>query len=69
MKIAEIRELPTEDMARTLAEKRRALFNLRFQRETEQLERPAELRKLRKDIARMLTAMRERELKEGSQKA
>lgn len=68
MKMAEIRELPTEEMQRALAEKRRALFNLRFQRETEQLERPAELRKIRKDIARMLSALRERELKEGSQK-
>lgn len=69
MKIAEIRELPSDEIHRELAEKRRALFNLRFQRETEQLERPAELRRLRKDIARILTALRERELKEGSQKA
>jgi large subunit ribosomal protein L29 len=69
VKIAEIRELPSDEIHRELAEKRRALFNLRFQRETEQLERPAELRRLRKDIARILTALRERELKEGSQKA
>lgn len=62
MKIAEIRELPNEEIRRELAEKKRALFNLRFQRETQQLERPAELRKLRKDIARLLTALREREL-------
>ena len=66
MKIAEIRELPNEEIQRELAEKRRALFNLRFQRETEQLERPAELRKLKKDIARLLTALRERELAEGA---
>ncbi len=64
MKIAEIRELPNEEITRELAEKRRALFNLRFQRETEQLERPAELHKLKKDIARLLTALRERELAE-----
>jgi large subunit ribosomal protein L29 len=69
MKIAEIRELPTEEIQRELNEKRRALFNLRFQRETEQLERPAELRKLRKDIARILTTLRERESKEGSPNA
>lgn len=69
MKIGEIRELPTEDIQRELAEKRRALFNLRFQRETERLERPAELRKLRKEIARIMTALRERELTERSQKA
>ena len=65
MKIAEIREHPSEEINRELAEKKRALFNLRFQRETEQLERPAELRKLRKDIARLLTALHEREAAEG----
>ena len=65
MKIAEIRELPSEEIRNELAKKRRALFNLRFQRETEQLERPAELRKLRKDIARLLTTLRLRELDGG----
>ena len=66
MKIAEIRELPNEEINRELSEKRRALFNLRFQRETEQLERPAELHKLKKDVARLLTVLRERELAEGA---
>jgi large subunit ribosomal protein L29 len=66
VKPAEIRELPSEEIARELAEKKRALFNLRFQRETEQLERPAELRKLKRDVARLLTVLHERELAEGS---
>ena len=66
MKIAEIRELPNEEVNRELKEKRRALFNLRFQRETEQLERPAELRKLKKDVARLLTVLHERELAKGA---
>ena len=65
MKTAEIREQTNEEIQRLLAEKKRALFNLRFQRETEQLERPAELRKLKTGIARMLTVLRERELAEG----
>ena len=65
MKIAEIRELPNDEINRELAEKRRALFNLRFQRETERLERPAELRKLKRDVARLLTVLHERELAEG----
>lgn len=60
MKVAEIREMTREDIERDLAEKKRALFNLRFQRETEQLERPAELRKLKKDIARLMTVLNER---------
>lgn len=68
MKAVEIRELPTEEIRRELAERRRALFNLRFRRETEQLERPAELRKAKKDIARMLSVLRERELAEGGAK-
>jgi large subunit ribosomal protein L29 len=66
VKIAEIRELPNEEINRELAEKRRALFNLRFQRETEQLERPAELHKLKKDVARLLTVLHERELAEAA---
>ena len=65
MKIIEIREFPSEEILRDLREKRRALFNLRFQRETEQLERPAELRRTKKDIARMLTVLREREAVEA----
>jgi large subunit ribosomal protein L29 len=66
VKTPEIRELPNEEINRELAEKRRALFNLRFQRETEQLERPAELRKIKKDIARLLTVLHERELAAGA---
>jgi len=66
VKVQEIREMPTEEIRRELTERRRALFNLRFQRETEQLERPAEVRRLRKDIARMLTVIRERERAEAS---
>lgn len=67
MKISEIREMPSEDIRNEVTERRRALFNLRFQKETEQLERPAELRQLKTDIARMLTVLRERELSESAQ--
>ena len=66
MKIVEVRETPTEEIRRDLLEKRRALFNLRFQKETEQLERPAELRQIKKDVARMLSVLRERELAEAA---
>lgn len=62
--MSEIRDLPTEEIEQSLAETRRALFNLRFQRESEQLEKPAEMRKARKDIARLLTGLREREVEE-----
>jgi len=69
VKIAEIRDLPSEEIRSHLSETRRALFNLRFQRESEQLEKPAEIRKTRKDVARMLTALRERDLAEKKAQA
>jgi large subunit ribosomal protein L29 len=62
VKILEIREMASEEIQGKVADHRRALFNLRFQKETEQLERPAELRELKRDIARMLTVLRERAL-------
>ena len=65
MKIDEIREMPSEEITQLVGQKKKALFNFRFQRETEQLERPAELRKLKTDIARLLTTLRERKLAEG----
>ena len=65
MKIAEVREMPSEEITQLIGQKKKALFNFRFQRETEQLERPAELRKLKVDIAKLLTILRERELAEG----
>ena len=60
MKIDEVRELPTEEIVRQIGETERELFNLRFQRETEQLEKPAELHKAKKLIARFKTVLKER---------
>lgn len=68
-KIAEIRELPTDELHKLLAETRRETFNLRFQRETEQSERPAEIRVARKLVARIQTLLRERELQETTSDA
>ena len=65
MKPTEIRELPTEEIDREIAERRRALFNLRFQKETEQIERPSELRRAKREIARLLTIRHERESAEA----
>ena len=61
MKPEEVRELPTEDIDRIIAERRRAVFNLRFQKETQQVDRPSEIRKARRDVARLLTIRGERE--------
>ena len=62
MKPSEVRELTTEDLKAKLAENRTELFNLRFQMATSQLDNTARARIVKKDIARILTEMRAREL-------
>ena len=62
MKISEIREHSTEEIHNLLEETRRHLFDLRAQAVTEKLEDPSQLRKTKKDVARILTVMREREI-------
>ncbi len=62
MKAAEIRELTVEDLRVKLKESRAELFNLRFQMATSQLDNTARVKQVKKDIARILTEMRAREL-------
>ena len=62
MTAKEIREKETEHLKHELAEQRKHLFDLRSQAVTEKLEDPSQLRKTRKDIARMQTILRQREL-------
>jgi large subunit ribosomal protein L29 len=59
-KAAELRGLSAEQLAASLNETRKELFKLRFQAATEKLDSPSKLRKLRREIARMLTVLRER---------
>lgn len=61
MKGKEIRELSGEEMAVELANLREALFRLRFRQVTENTNNPGEVRAIRRDIARVLTVMRERQ--------
>lgn len=63
MKPAEIRELSAEDLGAKLKEAREELFNLRFQMATSQLDNTARVRQVKKDIARIQTEMRARELR------
>ena len=51
------------ELAGKLAELKEELFNLRFQMATRQLENPMRIREVRKNIARIKTVQRERELK------
>ncbi len=62
MKPAEIRELTQEDLLGKLKEARTELFNLRFQMATSQLDNTARVKQVKKDIARIQTEMRAREL-------
>ena len=62
MKAAEVRNLSDVDLARQLDEAHQELFNLRFQYATGQLKNTARLGYVRRDIARLRGALREREL-------
>ena len=61
MKASELRELSLEELGHKLADLTQELFNLRFQRATDQLENPMRLRNARRDIARIKTVLRERQ--------
>ena len=60
MKATEIRELTPEELKQKEQELRRKLLNLRFQKETGELDNTAELLKTRKDIARVMSVSREK---------
>jgi large subunit ribosomal protein L29 len=60
MKIEEIRAMKIDEMHAELERLRRHLFDLRSQAVTEKLEDPTQLRKTRKEIARLLTVLNER---------
>ncbi len=62
---ADIAEFDIEELESQLNETRRELFNLRFQLATGQLDNFSRLREVRKDVARMMTEMRNREIAEA----
>ena len=62
VKASELSELDIEEMETRLAEAKTELFNLRFQHVTGQLDNYARLGDVRRDIARMMTVLREREI-------
>jgi large subunit ribosomal protein L29 len=61
MKPAEIRELTTDDLRARVHDLDDQLFRLRIQKSMGQLEAPAKVRQLRRDLARMKTILREKE--------
>jgi len=62
MKAAELRELSVDELKEKLAHLREDYFNLKFQHATGQLENPMRLPQTRKDIARVLTVLRQKQL-------
>lgn len=62
MKSKEIRDLSTNELQARMDELKTELFNLRFQLATGQLDNPMQIKRVRKDIARVKTIIREREL-------
>ena len=62
LKVSEIRDLPLDDIRERLAETKEELFNLRFQNVTGQLDNYKRLAELKRDVARIKTILREREL-------
>lgn len=62
MKPTEYRGMADEQLDLTLKEELKNLFHLRFQSATERLETPSEIRKAKREIARILTIRRERQL-------
>ena len=61
MKASEIRELTPEELQLRLDQSRKELVNLRMQQATSQIENPARLHELRRDVARIRTIERERQ--------
>ncbi len=62
MKPAEYREMSDEQLELSRKDAVKNLFHLRFQSATERLETPSEIRKVKQEIARIMTIQRERQL-------
>lgn len=65
MKASDIRELSEDEINDQIANAKEELFRLRFRSATQELENPALIKALRRDIARLNTILRERELSHG----
>ena len=65
MELKKIREMTDNELTAELKKKKNELFNLRFQHVTGQLENPIKMRDVKKEIARVKTIMREKELKQA----
>ncbi len=60
MQYSDIKEMSTQDIEAKIAENKKELLNLRFQLATGNLEDTAQIKNLKKDIARLMTSLNER---------
>ena len=65
MKAKEIRDLSNDELQKKVADLKVELFNLRFRAATGQLENPFSIKDVKKDMARVKTIIREREIKQA----
>lgn len=69
MKVSELRNLSADELKHKEEELRRELFNLKIRNATGQLENSARISLIKRDIARIKTILRERELKKEQAKS
>ena len=65
MKIDKIREMSSPDLEKELSELKTELFKLRFNLATSGLDNPMRIKEVRKDIAKVKTILRQREIEES----
>ena len=65
MKINKVREMSSPDLEKELGELKSELFKLRFSLATNVLDNPMKIKEVKKDIARIKTILRQRELEEA----
>ena len=63
MKGTDTQKMSNEELREEVARLRKQLFELRSQAVTEKLENPRQIRKLRRDVARILTEKRQRQIR------
>lgn len=64
MNIIDIRKMTISELQENIAEQKESLFNLRFQHSINQLDNPMKIVETKKNIAKLLTVLREKELAE-----
>ena len=68
MKNSDLRKLSDEELTKRITDSKKELFDLRLKQATGSLDKPSKIHELRKEVARMLTILKERELSKEEDK-